>query len=166
MPNNAFKKAVMYLGLADQGVEEPQQEKQRAAADNAAAETQALVEPQPRLGAVVTPLQRVTPTRVVKQQPMSEILTVHPRSYSEAPQIAENFRDGVPVILNLAQMNDSDARRIIDFAGGLVMGLNGHIERVTGKVFLLTPEHVAVSDIAEEEASQQDSGSFFVAPRQ
>ena len=76
---------------------------------------------------------------------MSEILTVHPRQYNDAKPIAEAFRDGTPVIINLSQMTDGDARRLIDFSAGLTQGLEGRIERVTTKVYLLTPEHIAVS---------------------
>ena len=59
--------------------------------------------------------------------------------------LAESFRDGVPVIMNLSQMSDAEARRLIDFASGLASGLFGRIERVTSKVFLLSPENIAVS---------------------
>ena len=67
------------------------------------------------------------------------------KQYRDAQIIAENFRDGIPVIINLSQMSDADARRLIDFASGLSLGLYGRIERVTSKVFLLSPENVAVS---------------------
>ena len=70
---------------------------------------------------------------------------MHPKQYRDAQVIAENFRDGIPVIINLSQMSDADARRLIDFASGLSLGLYGRIERVTSKVFLLSPENVAVS---------------------
>ncbi len=91
---------------------------------------------------------------------MNEILTVHPRQYKDAQLIAENFRVGVPVIINLSQMSEPDARRLIDFASGLSQGLYGKIERVTSKVFLLSPEHVAVSgDQAEVESDVE--ASFF-----
>ena len=76
---------------------------------------------------------------------MNEILTVHPKQYRDAQLIAESFREGVPVIINLSQMSDADARRLIDFASGLSLGLYGRIERVTSKVFLLSPENIAVS---------------------
>ncbi len=77
---------------------------------------------------------------------MNEILTVHPKQYRDAQVIAESFRDGIPpVIINLSQMSDADARRLIDFASGLSLGLYGRIERVTSKVFLLSPESIAVS---------------------
>ena len=79
---------------------------------------------------------------------LSRITTVHPRTYNEAKNIGESFRDGTPVIMNLSDMDDADAKRLVDFAAGLVFGLHGSIERVTSKVFLLSPAHVEVS--AEE----------------
>ena len=91
---------------------------------------------------------------------MNEILTVHPRQYRDAQAIAEAFRDGIPVIINLSQMNDGDARRLIDFASGLSQGLLGKIERVTNKVFLLSPQHVSV--LGEQKGGVEGAeGSFF-----
>ncbi|MEJ1230627.1 MAG: cell division protein SepF [Galbitalea sp.] len=93
---------------------------------------------------------------------MNEILTVHPRQYKDAQVIAENFRDGIPVIINLSQMSEPDARRLIDFASGLSQGLYGKIERVTNKVFLLSPAHVAVS--GDSGSAETDlEASFFQA---
>lgn len=73
------------------------------------------------------------------------IATVHPRSYSDVLAVGEAFRDNVPVIMNLTDMDDAEARRIVDFAAGLTFGVRGSIERVTTRVFLLSPEGVAVS---------------------
>lgn len=73
------------------------------------------------------------------------IMTVHPHSYADALAVGEAFRDGIPVIMNLTDMDDSEARRIIDFAAGLTFGLKGSIERVTTRVFLLSPEDIEVS---------------------
>lgn len=86
------------------------------------------------------------------------ITTLHPRTYNDARRIAEEFRDGTPVIMNLSEMNDSDAKRIIDFAAGLTFGLRGSIERVTTKVFLLSPMNV---EIGEETRAQIEQGGFF-----
>jgi cell division inhibitor SepF len=82
---------------------------------------------------------------------ISRITTIHPRTYNEAKTIGENFRDGTPVIMNLTDMDDADAKRLVDFAAGLVFGLHGAIERVTAKVFLLSPSTVEVH--AEESAA-------------
>lgn len=86
------------------------------------------------------------------------ITTIHPRTYNEAKQIGESFRESTPVIMNLSDMDDSDAKRLVDFAAGLVFGLRGTIERVTNKVFLLSPVDVTVT--AEDKARMAESGFF------
>lgn len=88
----------------------------------------------------------------------SRIESIHPRSYNDARRIGDDFRDGVPVIMNLGEMDDADAKRIIDFAAGLVFGLRGSIERITNKVFLLSPANVDVGDQAR--AQVQEDGFF------
>jgi cell division inhibitor SepF len=86
------------------------------------------------------------------------ITTLHPRTYNEARTIGENFRDGTPVIMNLTEMDDTDAKRLVDFAAGLIFGLRGSIERVTNKVFLLTPHNIEVT--AEDKARIAEGGFF------
>ena len=86
------------------------------------------------------------------------ITTLTPRTYNEARTIGEHFRDGTPVIMNLTEMDDVDAKRLVDFAAGLIFGLRGSIERVTNKVFLLSPEHVEVT--AEDKALIVEGGFF------
>jgi cell division inhibitor SepF len=86
------------------------------------------------------------------------ITTLTPRTYNEARTIGENFREGTPVIMNLTEMDDVDAKRLVDFAAGLIFGLRGSIERVTNKVFLLSPEHVEVT--AEDKALIVEGGFF------
>ena len=76
---------------------------------------------------------------------LDRITTIHPRTYNEAKTIGEAFRAGTPVIMNLGEMDDADAKRLVDFAAGLVFGLHGTIERVTSKVFLLSPATVEVT---------------------
>ena len=90
--------------------------------------------------------------------PMSRITTLHPRTYNEARTIGENFRDGIPVIMNLSEMDDTDAKRLVDFAAGLVFAVRGTIERVTNKVFLLSPPNVSV---AAEDKQRIAEGGFF-----
>lgn len=85
---------------------------------------------------------------------ISRIETVHPRSYNDARRIGEDYREGVPVIMNLSELDDSDAKRIIDFAAGLVFGLRGSIERITNKVFLLSPVNVDVGDMARAQVAE------------
>ncbi len=83
-----------------------------------------------------------------------KITTLQPRSYSDARRIGEDFRNQTPVIMNLTEMDDVDAKRIVDFAAGLVFGLRGSIERVTNKVFLLSPANVDVGAAARAQLAQ------------
>jgi cell division inhibitor SepF len=152
--SNPLKKTMVYLGLADEEevYEEPapQQSSRKS------------VQPVEKAPAPVTPLHRPAVVRQPAPSAISEILTVHPKQYRDAQIIAENFRDGIPVIINLSQMSDADARRLIDFASGLSLGLYGRIERVTSKVFLLSPESVNVS--GDGSVAQADAESVPFAP--
>lgn len=89
---------------------------------------------------------------------LSRITTLHPRTYNEARVIGENYRDGIPVIMNLSEMSDADAKRLVDFAAGLIFSVRGTIERVTNKVFLLTPPNVTVDAEAKQRIAD---GGFF-----
>lgn len=149
---NPLRKTMVYLGLADDDyeAEEPARREQPVAHAAPAAPAPAK--------AAVTPLRRAAP--VAPTPELNEILTVHPRQYKDARVIAEAFRDGVPVIINLTQMSEPDARRLIDFASGLSQGLLGRIERVTNKVFLLSPQHIAISGDEAEAESDVEAGFF------
>jgi cell division inhibitor SepF len=94
----------------------------------------------------------------VPPPPSYRITTVHPRTYNEARQIGERFREGGPVIMNLTELDDADAKRLVDFAAGLIFGLRGSIERVTAKVFLLSPRDV---DVTAEDKARIREGGFF-----
>lgn len=164
--SNPLKKTMVFLGLAEEGFEEEHESEAKAERTPAASASnrqtaQAGAAPAVAQRAPVTPLRRVTPVRTSSPQAMNEILTVHPTAYRDAQVIAVSFRDGIPVIMNLSRMADDEAKRLIDFASGLTMGLNGRIERVTSKVFLLTPEHI---EVGSDEPAKQADGSFFVAP--
>jgi cell division inhibitor SepF len=98
--------------------------------------------------------------RDVEVGALNRITTIHPRTYNEAKNIGEWFRDQVPVIMNLSDMDDSDAKRLVDFAAGLVFGLHGTIERVTSKVFLLSPAHVEISADEAETPAVSNRGFF------
>ena len=89
---------------------------------------------------------------------LSRITTLHPRTYNEARTIGENFRDGTPVIMDLVSMDNTDAKRLVDFAAGLIFGLRGSIERVTSKVFLLSPPNVNVT--AEDKERIAEAGFY------
>jgi cell division inhibitor SepF len=98
------------------------------------------------------------PGTQVQTTDLARITTVHPRTYNEARTIGEYFREGTPVIMNLTEMVDSDAKRLVDFAAGLIFGLRGSIERVTNKVFLLSPANVEVA--AEDKVRIAERGFF------
>ncbi len=85
------------------------------------------------------------------------IITLQPRSYSEARKVGEYYREGNPVIINLDDMEESERKRLVDFASGLVFGLHGRIERISLKVFLLSPANVSVSN--EDKTAAQ--ATFF-----
>ncbi|WP_347060326.1 cell division protein SepF [Blastococcus sp. HT6-30] len=109
--------------------------------------------------AVREPVVAPAPEPEAAPAPVSKtyrITTLHPRTYNEARTIGERFRDGMPVIMNLTEMDDADAKRLVDFAAGLSFGLRGSIERVTAKVFLLSPQDVAVTP--EDKAKIREGG--------
>ena len=89
---------------------------------------------------------------------LARITTLHPRTYNEARTIGEHFREGTPVIMNLTEMVNSDAKRLVNFAAGLIFGLHGSIDRVTNRVFLLCPANVEVT--AEDKARIAERGFF------
>jgi cell division inhibitor SepF len=102
--------------------------------------------------------RRGVPAAATSVAELSRITTLHPRTYNEARTVGENFREGIPVIMNLTEMDDSDAKRLVDFAAGLVFATRGSIERITSKVFLLSPPNVTV---AAEEKARLVEGGFF-----
>ena len=174
----AMRKAMVYLGFAeDEGYEEYDERYDEPTREPSAVrrERAGIVddsdeddvpdsvqphEPREPRRAPVTPLPRRVPmARVVNDVEVAgvnRITTIHPRTYNEAKNIGESFREGTPVIMNLSDLDDSDAKRLVDFAAGLVFGLQGSIERVTNKVFLLSPAHVEVTS---------DDGDTAKAPK-
>jgi cell division inhibitor SepF len=95
---------------------------------------------------------------VAYEQPPQRITTLHPRTYNEAKTIGLQFRSGTPVIMNLTEMDDADAKRLVDFAAGLTFGLHGSIERVTPKVFLLSPHNMTVTAADKQRIAE---GGFY-----
>lgn len=163
-----MKKMAVYLGLVEEG------ERTYAYADESphtdydrAVEQQrrdvAPVSTVPERRPVASPSSSAMPTSsaAVAVTPIVEpyrIVTLHPTSYNDAKTIGLEYRDGVPVIMNLTDMDDADAKRLVDFSAGLVFAQRGTIERVTNKVFLLSPPNVDVSDQARERVAE---GGFF-----
>ena len=179
----ALRRTMVYLGLAEEDPREDEldaydgedrredREPQRTVerVPERAVDREARTDREPRSDrehrAAVTPITRERSMSRVVPEPLggdlSRITTIHPRSYNEAKAIGESFRESVPVIMNLTDMDDADAKRLVDFSAGLVFGLRGSIERVTSKVFLLSPAHV---EVTAEQASPPRTGtssSFF-----
>lgn len=158
----AMRKMAIYLGLVEDDRYERyetyeygyEDEAPRTGEERAAAAREPEEDPGPGV-----PAQRPA-TAVLERRTtdLTRITTLHPRTYNEARTIGEHFREGTPVIMNLTEMVDSDAKRLVDFAAGLVFGLHGTIERVTNKVFLLSPANVEVT--AEDKARIAERGFF------
>ena len=99
------------------------------------------------------------PIEAVPSPATAQVHLVLPRSFNDAQQIADRFKHGVPVIVNLQNADQELSKRLVDFASGLTYALNGSMQRVADRVFLLTPHNVQVS--AEERARVLESGGFF-----
>lgn len=172
----AMRKVAVYLGLVedrdrydDEYAEDYEEEAYAEEYDDAVEEPEERVperrerapEREREHTATVASLADRRPVAAVRRAPAmreARITTLHPRTYNEARTVGENFRDGTPVIMNLSEMDDSDAKRLVDFAAGLVFATRGTIERVTSKVFLLSPPNVTV---AAEDKQRLVEGGFF-----
>ncbi|WP_152192185.1 cell division protein SepF [Georgenia satyanarayanai] len=144
----ALRKTMAYLGLSEDERDYVDELDVPRHEEPAAAEARPERE-EPR--AQVTPM-RVVPAPEPVEHDLRRISTVHPATYNEARVIGEAFRDGTPVIMNLTGMSETEAKRMVDFSAGLVFGLHGSIERVTNRVFLLSPASVEVAtDLGQPE---------------
>jgi cell division inhibitor SepF len=85
------------------------------------------------------------------------IVTAHPRNWDDAKMIGTTYRESVPVIMNLSQVNDADAQRLVDFAAGLALAMRGRLERITKQVFLLSPATLDVSEVSAEPGRRFES---------
>jgi cell division inhibitor SepF len=163
-----WKKTLSYLGLVeedeyDEAVGDPQAQAPVVLSDpapvpahrggRAARQERAMIQPAPDVGEAVV--------RTIPQRRVSPATTIHksePKRFNDARDLADKFRDGVPVIMNLQGTEDSTARRLVDFASGLVFGLDGKIETVANRVYLLTPAEMEVS---AEERERLREGGFY-----
>ena len=155
--SGAMRRIGEYLGLVEDTGRYPDDHDEYADAQP----TRPAPVAEPRTASVASISERRRPTPVPTAgvvAELSRITTLHPRTYNEARTIGENFRDGVPVIMNLSEMDDADAKRLVDFAAGLVFATRGSIERITAKVFLLSPPNVTV---AAEDKQRIVEGGFF-----
>lgn len=153
----AMRKVGEYLGLVEQAdfddeFDEFEPEQAPASRPTAVARTAA-----PAVTSIAD--RRPAPAPVSRvQSDVQRIETVTPRTYNDARTVGEHYRSGVPVIMNLSEIDDSDAKRLVDFAAGLVFAVHGSINRVTAKVFLLSPENIIVTD---EDKQRIAAGGFY-----
>jgi cell division inhibitor SepF len=143
-----FRRALIYLGLVEDDEFEEMLEYEDSQAE--------MVETPPsrrtrREEAMVTSIQAV-PSKQVRMH------MVEPKSFNDAEQIGQKFKGDIPVIINLQQADAELAKRLIDFSSGLTYGLDGGIQRVAEKVFLLSPHNVEVS--AEDKRWLREKGFF------
>src|SRR3954468_21638045 len=141
----SVRKASAWLGLVDDNDDE------RYYGDAGCSEG-----PEPGDAWVTDP--RVKVATDVAEDKGRRIGTVTPDSFRDARRIGEMFREGTPVIMNLTAMEPSDAKRVVDFAAGLIFGLRGSIDRVANRVFLLTPADTRI--VSGREATPQPDGFF------
>jgi cell division inhibitor SepF len=152
-----FKNTAAYLGLVDDDMDAPDEvrhepSRRESGRPELRSATLQRVATGDAVGAA-EPMVAANPSSVPLASEVSRIVTLHPRSYNDARRIGEEYRDGIPVIMNLTEMDDADAKRIVDFAAGLAFGMRGTIERVTSKVFLLSPANVDVGAAARAQLS-------------
>jgi cell division inhibitor SepF len=163
----ALRKTMVYLGLAEDDDRYDRYDDDGADGADVHDTHQNRADERDDRRAQVTPITRDRDRQVARvvSEPtggeLSRITTIHPRTYNEAKTIGEAFREGVPVIMNLTDMDDADAKRLVDFSAGLVFGLRGSIERVTSKVFLLSPAHVEVTAETPAKVRGVSANGFF-----
>ncbi len=154
---SAMRKMAVYLGLVEEGDEQYNDYDYAAPADQY---ERAVVAQQPRqvqqydTAPAVIPVSRPTPAVIDS----GRITTMHPRTYNDARGIGLEYREGTPVIMNLTEMDEADSKRLVDFAAGLVFAQRGQIQRITNRVFLLSPANV---DVTEQARAAVAEGGFF-----
>lgn len=167
----AVRDVMDYFGLAEPEAEDgaeyqevtppPASEVEPAVAEKPSFTSAKMLSAKTKLSKPATSSVTKFPVREVAPSPASDlrrIVTVTPNTYNEAKEIGDAFRDGTPVIMNLSRMNDREARRMVDFAAGLIFGLDGTIEKIDGRVFLLSPKSV---EVAPAESSPSHTRGLF-----
>lgn len=160
-----WKRALTYLGL----VEEDYEDDYADIPDDDRPPQRVMTAPAPPPRSEPSNVRRITPSRPMAEpapapsssvRPVSggKVHVTNPTTFNDVEEVGENFRNGVPVIMNLQGASESVAKRMLDFASGLIYGLSGRIERVGDRVFLLTPSGV---DVSTEERRRLTERGFF-----
>jgi cell division inhibitor SepF len=154
----AMRKMGEYLGLVEQADYDEYDDEPSVVVPVTREVEPRPVRPAPGRGPVAHIDEHRRPRPVAPASALTRIETVTPRTYNDARTVGEHFRDGVPVIMNLSEISDAEAKRLVDFAAGLVFSAYGSINRVTAKVFLLSPNGIEVSD---EDKQRIAAGGFY-----
>jgi len=151
-----WKKTLTYLGLVE---DEEYDELAEVQAQPRQGEVRSIQRPQAVREVLAESQEGIVRTIPSPRAAMaSAIHKSEPRRFNEAKEIADRFKDGIPVILNLQSTDDTITRRLVDFASGLVYGLDGKIEMVANRVYLLTPANIEVS---AEDRERIAGGGFY-----
>jgi cell division inhibitor SepF len=156
-----WKKTLTYLGLVEDDEFEDLDE---VAAQPEAAPVRRLQRAQPVRDVAMDAgegIVRTIPSTRTTSASASSIHKSEPRRFNEAREVADRFKNGIPVIMNLQSTDDTIARRLVDFASGLVYGLDGKIEMVANRVYLLTPANMEVSAEERERLAGNDFYNQF-----
>ncbi|HXF37814.1 MAG TPA: cell division protein SepF [Actinomycetota bacterium] len=150
-----WKKTLSYLGLVE---EDAYEELEEVGPQAEPAELRRFARPQPvrEVPADAEGIVRTIPA--ARTATATAIHKAEPKRFNEAREVADRFKEGTAVIMNLQGTDDTIARRLVDFASGLVYGLDGKIEMVANRVYLLTPANVEVS---AEERERIAGGGFY-----
>lgn len=152
-----WKKTLTYLGLVE---DEEYEELDEVSAQPEQAEVRRFQRPQAVREVAFEPEQEGIVRTISSSRPATagSIHKSEPRRFNEARDIADRFKAGVPVIMNLQSTDDTIARRLVDFASGLVYGIDGKIEMVANRVYLLTPANV---DVSAEDRERIAGGDLY-----
>jgi cell division inhibitor SepF len=152
---SALNKVMEYLGLVDGPEGATEEAKPKLVSPVGSSREKSST---PANGVTVLGRSAVAVESTTDVEPSYNIVTLHPRSYSEARQMGEHYRQGNPVIINLDDMDESERKRLVDFASGLAFGLQGGIERIASRVFLISPANV---NVRTEDKAAFAQASFF-----
>jgi len=166
--NNFFKKTLSFLGLSDEEDEESPEDGRRkiiTGKKHGIEENESRTIPEDektflgkRRGVIPKPQRRAPLIGSGRDSLKSKVFIADPKEFEEIQIIADNFKENIPVIINLQEANQELAKRVIDFCSGLTYALEGNIKKVAEKVFLITPYNVEVS--SEEAELIQEEGFF------
>ena len=160
----AWRKTLSYLGLVEEDdyeeIHPADEEEMHTAGRPGTLRRLGRSEPSIRQ-AVEQPQHHEAIVRTIPQSRPGSGSSIHraePKRFNEARELGDRYKSGVPVIMNLQETEDLIARRLVDFASGLVFGLGGKIELVANRVYLLTPHDMEVS---AEERERLREGGFY-----